>query len=249
MKSKVRVSIDSELPLVKFEVDMDSLPLQLKDQGFEVVTNFKLKNFDNNQTFFTDANGLEMQKRILNHRATWNLRTISNISDNFYPITTAISIQDVNSDRQMTIMNDRTQGGTSIKPGTIELMQNRATAGDDGLGLKQSLRELDSDDKGVRVKATYYLQIYDRKYREPVQRLAQQKIVDPPTYLFNFDLTEAKSAPVASKLSEMYKSAGVVDAVKVVHIPKGRNVIQIRLTNLADYYDSPKSKAATVNLE
>ena len=86
-------------------------------------------------------------------------------------------------------MNDRPQGGTSLFPGTIELMQNRAMPGDDQLGLRQLLREIDSHGYGQRVKASYYLQIFDGAHRPPVQRLAQQKIVDPSTYYFNFDIT------------------------------------------------------------
>lgn len=41
-------------------------------KGKEVVL---LVNTDinNNRTFFTDSNGLAMQKRILNHRPTWEL--------------------------------------------------------------------------------------------------------------------------------------------------------------------------------
>lgn len=64
MKSSVRVSIDKDLPLIKIDVDLDSLPLQEVYNGYEVVPNFHVSNFDNDKTFFTDSNGLEMQKRV-----------------------------------------------------------------------------------------------------------------------------------------------------------------------------------------
>ena len=38
-----------------------------------MVANFHVLNFDNDKTFYTDSNGLEMQKRILNYRPTWNI--------------------------------------------------------------------------------------------------------------------------------------------------------------------------------
>jgi hypothetical protein len=36
-------------------------------------------NIKNNKTFWTDSNGLQMQKRILNHRETWDLK-VKNLS-------------------------------------------------------------------------------------------------------------------------------------------------------------------------
>jgi lysosomal alpha-mannosidase len=60
------------MDVIKFEVDLKSLPGANYD-GHEVVVNFKLDNFTNNQTFYTDSNGLEMQKRILNYRPTWDI--------------------------------------------------------------------------------------------------------------------------------------------------------------------------------
>ena len=89
----------------------------------------RLQDFDNNNTFYTDSNGLEMQKRILNYRPTWDLQKNledngwnQNITYNYYPINSAIALEDVNSDRTFTVMNDRAQGGSSLSAGTIEFM-------------------------------------------------------------------------------------------------------------------------------
>ena len=59
-KSRVKLSIDNDLPLLKIDVDLDSLPLHEQFNGYEVVANFHLNNFDNDNTFYTDSNGLEM---------------------------------------------------------------------------------------------------------------------------------------------------------------------------------------------
>jgi len=59
----------------------------------------------------------------------------------------------------MTINNDRTQGGSSIRDGTIELMQNRKIPADDNKGVGEWLEEKDESGKGMRVPATYYVQI------------------------------------------------------------------------------------------
>jgi len=104
---------------LKFDVDMDSLPEVSYQDGHEVVVQFHVDNFDNNKTFYTDSNGLEMQKRILNYRPTWNVSLnyqdqLENITANYYPINSAISMKDVNSDRIFTVMNDRPQGGSAL---------------------------------------------------------------------------------------------------------------------------------------
>ena len=73
-----------------------------------------------------------MQKRILNYRPTWDIQlnyddqnSNENITANFYPINTAISMKDIYSGRVFTVMNDRSQAGTALSEGNIELMQNR----------------------------------------------------------------------------------------------------------------------------
>jgi hypothetical protein len=109
-----------------------------------------------------------MQKRVQDYRSTWILDTKQKVTANYYPINSAISIQDANSTRRMTVMNDRSQGGTSIAPGTVELMQNRAAPSDDNKGVGEPLMERNEYGNGIRVKATYYVQICDGEKRLPV---------------------------------------------------------------------------------
>ena len=66
-----------------------------------------------------------MQKRILNFRPDWHFSSKEKTASNYYPVQSAIAIRDKKSDMQMTIMNDRSQGGSSMENGNVELMQNR----------------------------------------------------------------------------------------------------------------------------
>lgn len=68
-----------------------------------------------------------MEARILNYRPTWHFKPTShsNVSHNYYPVTSAIAIRDKSTPNQMTIMTTRTMGGSSLKAGSIELMQSR----------------------------------------------------------------------------------------------------------------------------
>ena len=63
----VHVSVDQDF--LKIDVDLGSI-----SPDTEVVAQFKLRDFKNNGTFYSDSNGLEMQKRILNLRPDWNLQ-------------------------------------------------------------------------------------------------------------------------------------------------------------------------------
>lgn len=82
----------------KVDVDLFSLP-DAAYGGHEVVVEFSSIGLNNKGTFYTDANGLDMQERVLNYRPTWNIqdnydKSTVNVSANFYPVTSAISIRD-----------------------------------------------------------------------------------------------------------------------------------------------------------
>ena len=66
-------------------------------------------------------------------------------------------MKDKSTDRWFSVMNDRSQGGSALKPGTIELMQNRRIPTDDLKGVGEYLQEKDNFGHGIRVRATYYL--------------------------------------------------------------------------------------------
>ena len=48
-------------------------------------------------------------------------------------------------------MNDRCQGGTSLKDGTIELMMHRRLCRDDDKGVFEFLNETDSNGQGLQI--------------------------------------------------------------------------------------------------
>jgi hypothetical protein len=80
---------------VEFEVELN--PINVEDsQGKDVTVNWKmLDGFDANKTFWTDANGLEMQKRKIRYEPTDDGKADpQSYSSNFYPVTSAIAMRD-----------------------------------------------------------------------------------------------------------------------------------------------------------
>lgn len=88
----VRVRYYDELPEGEWEVYLGSLPDD--GQGREVTVNWKVDEVHNNGTFYTDSNGLEMQKRVLNWRPTFNFSSFEQSSSNYYPVNSAIAAVD-----------------------------------------------------------------------------------------------------------------------------------------------------------
>lgn len=156
----VRLRYYDESIASEWEVYLSGLPND--KQGREVTVNWKSYNIDNNQTFYTDSNGLEMQKRILNYRPSYNFSSFEQTSGNYYPINSAISIVDEKAQLQMTVLNDRSQGGSVLQNGRIELMQNRRLFKDDGRGVEEALNEVDQYGNGISVPARYRLVFTER---------------------------------------------------------------------------------------
>jgi hypothetical protein len=165
-KQRLYTTIIHLLPGVKelrWEVKLHGIPLRDGDSneetGKEVVVNWEVQDFVNNGIFYTDSNGLEMQYRELNYRPDFDLVTDEHVSANYYPINSAIAIRD--GDIQFTVMNDRSQGGSVLTDGSVELMQNRRLLYDDWRGVGEALNETNKEGVGIEVDATYYLTIAD----------------------------------------------------------------------------------------
>jgi len=109
--------------------------------GKEVVTRYTSKHLQNNGIFYTDSNGREFMKRQKGTRSTWDFVEHQPIAGNYYPVIAAMYIHDDVS--SLTVLNDRSQGGTSLSDGTIELMVHRRTKYDDHRGVEEPIDETD----------------------------------------------------------------------------------------------------------
>jgi len=102
------------------------------------------------------------------------------------------------------------------------------------------LEEVDQYGNGIRVQASYYVQITDTKLRPSTQRLMQHKTDDPSQYFYSFNMDQTNSLTSNFKLGEQLDKAGINGNVKMVSMPLARNKILVRLENLGDLYDGPE---------
>ncbi|XP_022222241.2 lysosomal alpha-mannosidase [Drosophila obscura] len=122
---------------VEFEWLVGPIPTDDGD-GKEIVTRFST-NLSSNGTFYTDSNGREMLERKRNQREFFKPDMTEEISGNYYPVTAQMYMQD--EDKRITLFNDRSQGGTSLEDGELELMLHRRLLNDDAFGVGEALNE------------------------------------------------------------------------------------------------------------
>ncbi|EDO37584.1 predicted protein [Nematostella vectensis] len=130
----------------EFEYTVGPIP---DDLGREVITRFD-SDIKSNKVFYTDANGREMQLRTRDFRPTWKLNNTEPVAGNYYPVNSRIFVKD--SNRQLTLLTDRSLGGSSLKDGSVELMLHRRLLVDDKRGVDEPLNESGISGKGLIVR-------------------------------------------------------------------------------------------------
>ena len=131
---------------VEFEWLIGPLPPQEKDSpGLEVITRYST-DLNSQDSFDTDSNGRLMISRRRNFRPSWELNLTEPVSSNYYPVTSRLSLAEQTNSvaqqrRQLWVMTDRAQGGSSLQSGQLELMLHRRLFNDDAFGVGEALNE------------------------------------------------------------------------------------------------------------
>jgi len=109
---KGRAEIEIEWTVGPIPVDADGI-------GKEIINRVTTK-LASNGLFYTDSNGRQTVERRRNYRSTWTMNVTEPIASNYYPINSHIYI--TNGSAFVALVTDRSQGGTSLYDGQIELM-------------------------------------------------------------------------------------------------------------------------------
>ncbi|KAK9278049.1 hypothetical protein L1049_027607 [Liquidambar formosana] len=142
------------------EVEFTVGPIPIDDGiGKEIVTQITT-TMKNNKAFYTDSNGRDFLERIRDYRKDWRLEVDQPIAGNYYPINLGIYMKDNRT--ELSILVDRSVGGSSIVDGQLELMLHRRLLRDDDKGIAEALDEtvcvLD-ECTGLTIQGKYYLRI------------------------------------------------------------------------------------------
>ncbi|KAJ8915809.1 hypothetical protein NQ315_004621 [Exocentrus adspersus] len=198
--------------------------INIEDEvGKEVITKYTVEDFNNEKVFYTDSNGRETIKRVLNSRPDYvYCASIDPVASNYYPVTSRIMIKDEHRDIEVAILTDRSQGGSSMDNGQVELMIHRRILKDDHKGVAESLNETEFG-SGVYVRGSHYLvfgtatktnpdgavypHIFFGKTTIAQQRiLAQKKLLQPWVGVGNADSDSLTLDSIKKKLKLKYSA-------------------------------------------
>ena len=146
------------------------------DDGKEVVMVFSTGL--NTSDFYTDANGRQMMKR------TINKDSYEKIAANYYPVTSRLELRP-DDGKVLTVISDRSQGGSSLVPGELELMVHRRCLGDDGFGVGEALME-EAFGKGLVARGQHFV---SSSSLVRSRQLQQEKVLTPQLSIMDTSIT------------------------------------------------------------
>ncbi|KAJ8970122.1 hypothetical protein NQ317_003840 [Molorchus minor] len=227
------------------------------DMGKEIISRFTItSDFNNNNTFYTDSNGREIIKRVVNHRPDYTYNSsVEPVASNYYPVTSRIVIRDDEKDVEVAVLTDRSQGGSNLHNGEIELMVHRRMLHDDLKGVGESLNETEFG-SGVYVRGSHYLIVgsatkpnSDGKTTAAQERiLAQKKLVQPWVGVGRISSDTLTYDEIQKKYS-LLKNALPENVNILTFEPWTNGTFLLRLEHILEQKEDPTlSETATISL-
>ena len=115
------IRIPRENTSVLFDVEIEWMigPIPIENnKGKEYVHRIHVNGLENNEKYFTDANGRQYVERRRNFRPDFEVPNVEYqepVASNYYPVTSSMYMEDTNSQLRLTVLTDRSQGGGSIR--------------------------------------------------------------------------------------------------------------------------------------
>lgn len=234
------------------EVEFTVGPIPIDDGiGKEIVTRIST-NIKSNKTFYTDSSGRDFIERIRDYRADWSLQVNQPVAGNYYPINLGIYMKDTNT--ELSILVDRSVGGSSIVDGQVELMLHRRLLHDDSRGVAEALNEtvcVHDECTGLTIQGKYYLRVDPQGEAAKWRRSFGQQIYSPFLLAFaeqDGDKWESSHVPTFSGVDASYSLPENVAMITLQELQDGK--VLLRLAHLYEIEeDQDLSVMASVELK
>ncbi|XP_062151729.1 alpha-mannosidase At3g26720-like isoform X2 [Alnus glutinosa] len=234
------------------EVEFSIGPIPADDGiGKEITTQIRT-TLKTNKTFYTDSNGRDFIKRVRDFRTDWDLQVKQPVAGNYYPINLGIYVQDSNT--ELSVLVDRSVGGTSLVDGQIELMLHRRLLHDDSRGVGEALNEtvcvLDKCE-GLTIQGKFYLRIDQVGEGAKWRRTVGQEIYSPLLLAFTEQDGNnwiSSHVPTFSAIDPSYALPNNIAVITLQELENGK--VLLRLAHLYEIgEDKDYSVMASVELK
>ncbi|CAL8087779.1 unnamed protein product [Orchesella dallaii] len=162
-------------------------PIPIEDgYGKEILTKYST-SIPTNGVFFTDSNGRHLLKRERYKRETYPFTENEKVAGNYYPVPSRILLSEkddlLKNGKTFVVLNDRSQGGSSMNDGEIELLIHRRLIDDDAFGVGEPLNE-QAFGKGLVARGKHWLLACGKgtgipisRHREVGQNIFMEKVI------------------------------------------------------------------------
>ncbi|MCQ2817333.1 MAG: hypothetical protein MJ252_08725 [archaeon] len=226
----------------------------------DINNNLKFEDNEDRTEFWTDSNGFNMIRRVRDLYLNYKNNHEENVSNNYYPITSCISIRERkdkqfnkkeyfnldSTDRSISIFNDKSQSGSSMNPGEITLLIQRSSFTDDSRGVAENLREDNSD--SINFKSSHFI-IFGSNINFSKETKAENFVYN---YMHNSVILASKNLmsereDIKSSLNKLFTIHGknVRQNVEIVN----DKLIIVQFYNHYDYYFEGIGGSSTASVE
>ena len=239
----------SELLSRAIKVDYVIGPVPVDDGvGKEVIVRYSVGTLNSSGVFYTDSNGREYVQRVRNHRSSWNLTLTEPVSSNYYPVVTTLRLLDESSGVSLYVLNDRSNGGSSLRDGEVELMLHRRLVNKALAG--EALDELQFG-RGLVIRGTHSLLLGDDRQSASDARLLQNRLYAPLSASYA-PLTQSVQQYIAAHLtSASYCKQPLPPSVELISLywqPEGSVIVRLAHSFGVGETSSPYAQPVTVDL-
>jgi len=228
------------------EVDWTVGPVDVSDgESHEVVTRYS-SSVPSGGVWATDANCREAQFRRRNTRPQWTVNVSEPVSANYYPVNCLTRLSGGNV--TLAVSTDRSQGGSSLVDGELELMVHRRMLFDDGRGVDQPLNEPGVDGNGLIIRGRHWFLAAPSTTAPPQYKALQTRALSLPQSLVAI-------APLNSLSPQQWLAAHTASrSLLSVPLPANLHLTTVHsmsdsslLLRLAHTYDAGEDAAGSAN--
>ena len=200
------------------EIEWTVGPVDVSDgASHEVITRYSAPALPTDGGWVTDSNCREGQPRRRNWRPQWDVRPSEPVAANYFPTN---CLARTGTAVTLAVAVDRSEGGSSLADGQLELMVHRRMTHDDGRGVGEALNEPGLDGAGLIVRGRHWLVAAPATAAPPLYKALHARALAAPDAVAAF----APLLPGGPTTPAQWRAAGYAASASLLTRPLPANV-------------------------